>query len=500
VVLFWLFMAAVGGGGAASGQPLDGTGDFVARSVAPSVVVMAFPPAAGSPQRPPVEFDHAAHTGALEGQGCETCHPVHNGRLAPALAAVREIDDREALINAYHGACIGCHTSRAEQDLKAGPVTCGECHVRRRPSVSQRVEVRFDGSLHGRHAQAFPDKCDPCHHVYDDTLDKLVYVKGAEDACAACHGEARVEDAPSLRSAAHTGCVGCHHEREGQRLESGPVLCAGCHAAERVREIRKLDPVPRLLRGQADTMWVHTEGTTARLVPFDHLAHERDVSSCSDCHHAGIKKCGECHTLAGGPEGDGVVLQRAHHERTSARSCVGCHAREARAEPCGGCHGALAAPAGEAGCVRCHSGPAVSGELSDLTPPSVVEAGLAALPPASDDFPESLDITVLVDRYEAAKLPHRRIAERLDRQARESGLAAHFHGDADRLCAGCHHHAPVGARPPTCRSCHGSAARAGRDMPGLAVAYHRRCIGCHQRMRIEKQGCTDCHAEREERT
>lgn len=500
VVLSWLVMAATGGGDAAPDQPLDGTDDSVARTIAPSVVVMAFPPETGPPQRPPVEFDHAAHTGALEGQGCETCHPVRDGKLDPTLAAIREIDDRDALINAYHSACIGCHTSRTKRDLKGGPVTCGECHVRRPPPVSQRVLIRFDDSLHGRHANAFPEKCDPCHHVLDQELDELVYVKGAEDACAACHGEARVEDTPSLRAAAHTDCVGCHHDRAGKQLEAGPVLCSGCHAVEQLQAIERLDPVPRLLRGQADTMWVHTDGTTVRLVPFDHLAHEREISSCSDCHHAGIKKCGDCHTLAGIPEGGGVVLQQAHHLPTSSLSCVGCHVRSARIEPCVGCHSTFSRPLEEDACGRCHSGPTVSGGLADLPPPAVAGTELAVLPPASDDFPETVDITMLVDRYEAAKMPHRKIVERLDREARESGLAVHFHSDVDRLCAGCHHHTPVGARPPTCRSCHGSAAQAGRDMPGLSVAYHRQCVGCHQQMRIEKLGCTDCHAEREGRT
>ena len=58
-------------------------------------------------------------------------------------------------------------------------------------------------------------------------------------------------------------------------------------------------------------------------------------------------------------------------------------------------------------------------------------------------------------------------------------------------------HSPAGERPPRCAACHGEAAAATMDKPGLKVAYHRQCIGCHIEMNIQKQGCTDCHAEKE---
>jgi hypothetical protein len=481
------------------------------RILAPSTVVMALPETALPMERARVEFDHAAHTSALEERGCEECHSITEDGLQPNLKATSDIADRERLVDAYHETCMGCHKERDEEGLASGPVTCGECHVRRPPGVLRHAEVRFDYSLHGRHAQAYPEKCEPCHHVYDEELDKLVYEKGAEDACAACHGEEQVDDTPSLRTASHVDCVGCHLERSSQQVEAGPVLCVGCHTAERIRQIERLDPVPRLLRGQADTMWVHTAGTTARLVPFDHLAHERNSSSCSQCHHAGITKCGDCHTLVSGAKGGGVVLERAHHDASSTYSCVGCHARTAGAKECNGCHFALPSPPGKDACGRCHSGQVVRDEDRELPPPSVVVTELATLPPSSDDFPEDLQIDVvsglreialerLADLYGPAKMPHRKIVESLDREARKSGLAVHFHSEVERLCAGCHHHTPVGVRPPTCRSCHGAAASPTQDRPGLYVAYHRQCIGCHQEMQIEEQGCEDCHAAREGRS
>jgi formate-dependent nitrite reductase cytochrome c552 subunit len=52
-------------------------------------------------------------------------------------------------------------------------------------------------------------------------------------------------------------------------------------------------------------------------------------------------------------------------------------------------------------------------------------------------------------------------------------------------------------RPPACRSCHAAMNEATVDRPGIKVAFHRQCIGCHIAMGIAKQGCTDCHAAKE---
>lgn len=488
--------------GVVAGAPAStlATSSSDGRTTAPSVIVMSFPALASAMEREPVEFDHAAHSKALESQGCEACHSVRDGKLDPRVAATADIGDRDALIDAYHDACIGCHGSRSRTGLKAGPVTCGECHVRRPPAVSERAMIQFDYSLHGRHAQAYPDRCDPCHHVLDETTKKLVYIKGTEEACAPCHGPRDEEAKLSLQNAAHVGCVSCHLQRTKDQLEAGPVLCVGCHDAGRIASIKRLDPVPRLMRGQPDTLWVHSEGVKSRMVPFDHLSHEHGTSSCSDCHHAGMKPCGDCHTVPGTSSGGGVTLERSQHMTGAGFACVGCHLQVTRTDDCRGCHRELGPPPDVRSCGRCHVGPLPTGEAEEPPPPTVAVPHIAPLPPSSDDFPESVEIGSLAKRYAAAKLPHRKIVERLDAAARKGSLAPTFHGSAETLCVGCHHHAPIGARPADCGSCHGDAALAAVDKPGLMVAYHRQCIGCHQQMRIDKLGCTDCHGEREERT
>jgi DnaJ-class molecular chaperone len=127
----------------------------------------------------------------------------------------------------------------------------------------------------------------------------------------------------------------------------------------------------------------------------------------------------------------------------------------------------------------------------------VTRVQLSPLPEASDAFPDEVVISVLAKDYEPVKLPHRKIVAKLDAGVRGSSLAASFHGTTARMCEGCHHHAPAEEATASCRACHGEAAVASVDRPGLKVAYHRQCIGCHQAMGINKQGCTDCHALKE---
>ena len=470
------------------------------RDVSPSTCEMTLPEALGPMERPAVEFDHGLHTTALVEQGCDVCHQIQQQKLAPRLTSTVDVDDRNGVIDAYHATCSGCHKERSQAGQESGPITCGECHVRRLPGTSTRVEMAFDYSLHARHAQAYPEKCDPCHHVYDEAQQKLVYEKGTEEACRACHGTEDVEKTPSLANASHRECVGCHLTRLAEGLEAGPVLCVGCHDREARQAIERLEEVPRLVRGQPDTAWIAAAGATSPAVPFDHRSHEPRTTSCSTCHHQTLRPCADCHTLLGSEEGAGITMAQAYHLASSEHSCVGCHAITAGSRDCGGCHRALGQPPSVGACAVCHTGPRPAGLDDEEPPPTVEEVRLEALHPPSDDFPEEVVIDVLVDRYEASKLPHSRIVGKLQDLIAESRLAARFHGVTETTCGGCHHHVPAGTRPPPCRSCHSEVADATRDRPGLKAAYHRQCMGCHIDMANEKQGCTDCHAAREVRS
>jgi hypothetical protein len=417
--------------------------------------------------------------------------------MIPKLASGLEIDNRDDLIDAYHESCMGCHRERSDEDLSAGPLTCGECHVKRRPAMPSRAAMVFDYSLHARHAKAFEDKCENCHHVFDEVSKKLQYVKGQEEGCRSCHGAVDEERKLSLANASHRACLSCHLRRIRMELDSGPTLCVGCHDLERQKAIRRLEEVPRLVRGQPDTVWIHSIDAKSATVAFNHLAHEPVTGSCSTCHHQSLKPCDECHSLEGSPEGADVTVAQAYHLAASEHSCVGCHARHAAEEGCAGCHHSMTQPPAESTCVQCHNGPPPGSPALEIAP-MWAEPQLDVLPALSDDFPETVVIDGMVDRYEASQLPHSKIVVKLDEIVRSSKLAGRFHGTSETLCSGCHHHSPVGTRPPPCRSCHAEAGDPTRDHPGLKVAYHRQCVGCHIAMDLPQQGCTDCHAERSE--
>lgn len=471
--------------------------DASSRTIPPATVVMQFPEELGAMQRPAVEFDHAAHSEALKVDGCEKCHTVDDKGLSPALNTTVNVSERNRLIDVFHDTCMGCHEQRAAEGLRAGPVTCGECHQRRAPGESERAAMAFDYSLHARHVSAYPEKCETCHHVYDELEKKLRYEKGNEEACRACHGAVDVEKNPSLANASHRRCIACHLDRARRELDGGPSECVGCHDAATVRDIRQLEEIPRLMRGQADNLWVKAPGATSAMVAFNHSSHEPQQKFCTTCHHDRLRSCGECHGLTAASDGGGVTLERAHHMESSDYSCVGCHRHVTLSRDCAGCHRGASLAAGQGACKVCHDGPRPSQEE-----PPPLRAGLpqvaelAELPAASDDLPKKVKIDVLADEYEASEMPHMKILVRLDGPIRSSRLGRHFHGTVEAMCAGCHHHSPPGERPPRCAACHGESAAAALDKPGLKVAYHRQCIGCHIEMHIAKQGCTDCHASK----
>ena len=450
-------------------------------------------------ERPAVVFDHVRHVSVLGTDHCAECHLIEEGVIAPTFAATAGDLEGDALMNAYHDACRGCHLRRLGEGLEAGPQTCGECHRRDIRVFPDQAAMAYDYSLHARHVQAFNDEqdsCKRCHHMWDEQLQQLVYVKGQEDACSDCHMERKVGKVSSLKNASHVQCLSCHLQRRTEEEHAGPVVCVGCHDPAQRAAVKKLENVPRLLRGQPDQLWIHRRDGLSRLVAFNHVAHEPRTEFCTTCHHMTVQPCDVCHTVVQAPDGGGVTLETAYHGGDSELSCVGCH-RVAQAKvACVGCHGGMAASDLGSACARCHAGPWLP-PGAELPPAGPEEIEIVPLPPPSDDFPETVVIDVLSADYMGSTMPHQKIVARLDKGIRESSLASVLHGDLATGCAGCHHHSPPAERPPRCRACHGEVAQATTDRPGLKVAYHRQCIGCHQRMGIEKQGCTDCHEVKE---
>ncbi len=482
------------------------------RLIEPSTLLIQLPARYGEAKRPPAEFNHGKHSTALEQEGCKACHPfTPEGKLVTKLQRNEDPETRKQLIRHYHDACIGCHQEREAKLERSLPDSCGDCHKRvAAEPVLLRSAMAFDYSLHARHAGPDEEQCKSCHHQWDPASQQLVWVTKKESACRDCHGAEDVIDGEgrmllSLRNASHTDCLSCHLRLGEQGKEHGPTTCVGCHGAEQQQSWKRLAPeeIPRIKRDQPDLVWIHSDGARSKLVSFNHQAHEGQTTFCTTCHHQTLKACKDCHSLTGSDEGKQVTAAVSYHTDSSDHSCVGCHKTTTASATCGGCHSRLPQPPTASACIVCHNGPQPPADLQPEQQETILAAAhpsdvtLAALPAFSpDSLPETVVIDQLADEYEPSTLPHGKIVARLDAIVRSSKLASRFHGQTEVLCSGCHHHSPVGTRPPQCRACHGETADATTDKPALKAAYHRQCIGCHQEMQIKALECTSCHAKK----
>jgi hypothetical protein len=450
----------------------------------------------GRLQRPTVRFDHDAHTRALRGRECDACHRLQdrvNGKEIRIYGFPREtaLADRHDLMDAYHAACVGCHQERRAQRLASGPVICGQCHPAAPAAGKIWHSVRFDYAVHHKHAEAAQSRCEVCHHEYDEAQKKLVYKKGAEASCRDCHGLADEESRRSFRRVAHAQCLDCHMKREKEGQKAGPRTCGGCHGERRRATPQEMAALPRLSRGQKDTVEMKVEGGRTKAVVFNHKDHEPRVAFCSDCHHRTHQRCSACHTGTGSREGAGINLADAFHQPRSALSCVGCHARKAEAPSCRGCHQFRAKGPSQSSCPICHSGPAGPQTVAAL------ERFMAELP--EEKVPEKAEMKLLEREYKPAWLPHRKVVRALLTPPENRKLAERFHSRTGAVCLGCHHRAPwdLESKLPGCPSCHGTLRDSrwpGR--PALLGAYHQQCMGCHEVMKLKAVGCADCHEEK----
>ena len=470
----------------------------------------------GPLERPPVAFFHSRHTEALAkiNRDCSACHLADDkGRLSPKFKRLTDAD-RQTVTDIYHVNCITCHRDLAGPDQKSGPQTCGGCHQDDPAVASSWEKIDFNKSLHYRHVKANDKKCERCHHKYDKQAKKLVYVKGEESACVYCHKASAVENTPPLKQAFHFECIGCHRDNLAKNKQAGPVGCVGCHDADYQAGIEVIRDVPRLERNQPDVVLVKTgeedklpdQSSVAMFpVPFDHRSHETYNDSCKVCHHASLKSCSSCHTIAGKKEGDNVKLTQAMHSTTAQSSCIGCHETQQKAFECAGCHGFITARRTnrqDPSCKACHMAPlpayvspANSQETMDVAADLLKARDLEAKIFPADKIPEIVTIGKLSDRFEPASLPHRKIVDSLMAKTRGSKLAGYYHSERGTLCQGCHHHSPPAEKPPECSSCHGETIE-GADAfrPGLVAAFHQQCIGCHNSMGMAKPAARDCNA------
>ena len=454
-----------------------------------STILLRSPVQLGTPDQHAVAFPHAAHTQALAQEGCRTCHGANpDGTMKVVVTNAAPAEDKDGFMNRVHALCLGCHEQQLKKSAKAGPVTCGGCH---RDSVEPPTPspAAMTWLLHSKHVGALNDECKQCHHVFDEKANQLRYEKGKEHACGSCHGAMDQGRNLSARHAAHTSCVGCHERRVAKHEKAGPTDCTGCHGwtpkpGEKALPLQHERPA---------AAWIASQGATFAAVAFQHEAHEAQAAFCTTCHHSKLDRCDSCHSPHGKKEGHGITLAQAYHDAASPRSCVGCHASHAAQPACKGCHGMLATDTQTSSCRVCHNGPSGGVPSKDTPVPAAQKVALQPLPAFGPDFPENIQLDSETSQYAPAQVPHGRIVTKLHEIASQSGLASVFHGRTEVLCTGCHHHTPVGQRPPSCGACHEKDAILGRDQPALKAAYHRQCVGCHERMQLKAVGCTDCH-------
>jgi hypothetical protein len=479
----------------------------------------------GKLERPAVTFLHQKHTDALEkkDKDCAACHQtakdpaVGMERMSTMYMRLKNTSKQEVM-DIYHDNCISCHKKTKAAKEPSGPLDCGGCHQEQVTVISSWRPIGMDKSLHYRHSKAQDNKCEKCHHEYDENTKKLIYTKGKEGTCRYCHGEKTEENRISLRLASHIACIDCHRREMAKNESAGPFNCNGCHESAEQKLIETVKDVPRMKLNQPDYAFVKTvashnkksnPATRMNLVPFNHQAHEKYNDSCRVCHHAALSDCVQCHSLEGSKEGDNVTLQQAMHRLKVDQSCMGCHEAKLSDRSCAGCHTSFEKKRqqGTNSCVNCHMVP--PSRFTDETQPEE-EMRLAAetlgareaVTVTYDDqeIPETVVIKTLTDQYEPVKLPHRKIVNALFNNIKDNKLANFFHHEKGTICQGCHHNSPAAKKPPSCGSCHGRPFNAKDPFkPGLMAAYHRQCMECHKAMDIKKPvstNCTACHAKK----
>jgi len=469
----------------------------------------------GALERPRVIFDHGLHETELRSEGCGACHPADsNKNLVFQYPALVTPGDETALKDAYHELCISCHTKRIKEGKKYGPITCGECHDKRRAQLDVIVpHVVFDFLYHDKHVVKLGKRCDPCHHSYDRDDKELVYEAGTEQSCFYCHDldakrgpflnpeiEVTKKKRLSMQRVSHALCVNCHLSYSQQKLKAGPIACADCHTGT-YRTVGELLNIPRPDRDQPSKPLILVEGGMMKGVPFDHESHQKNTLTCRECHHETLGACKKCHPLTGAADGKWVTTAGAYHSIFSKAACAGCHTAEKTRKECAGCHHHLldmdvqSKGPKTAACAVCHSRGIKRGQSAE----KISLSGMS-----DDSVPEKVTIKILEKEYQPATFPHRKIVQKLIEISNKDRMATGFHQNINTICRGCHHQSIPEAearknKPPYCRNCHAlSFDVQNLNRPRLLAAYHRQCLGCHERMQLKQTGCTDCHEEKAE--
>ncbi len=458
----------------------------------------------GNLSEPEVYFPHDAHTETLltGEKDCFLCHLNDDGTINYHFKRVDDVD-RLQVMDTYHTNCITCHESMSESNA---PIACRDCHSKTRPQLSDRDHVQFNNSLHFRHTAATENKCELCHHVYDENTKKRVYKKGSETSCRQCHGSKQEENRISLQSAAHKACIECHMSLAEKKKNSGPVNCTGCHDAESLKTIKTVKPAPVINLQQPDFILMKPvdkkDANRMNSVPFNHKNHEQKNDTCRVCHHKEISKCGSCHSIDGKPEGGNISLEKAMHNTDAQQSCIGCHNAVKKQPECLGCHSFIddRRKSDKDSCRSCHNFIEKNADTSSTEKNQSSQLqelrGTKGRVYDLKKIPETIRINRLEDHYAPCDFPHRKVVTTLVESTQGNKLADYYHSENGGICHSCHHKQPPTEKPSACVTCHDATKTDSDGRPGLKGAYHIQCMECHDQMKIEKNSCTDCHKKK----
>lgn len=516
-------------------------------------ILLSLGPAEHDHSRPQIVFDHEKHVRELGARACADCHAkkADNSLVFEFPKNTPSAADPDSLTKAWHDACIGCHSERAQRKEPSGPLTCGQCHVKDRNSRAprhvpvlpsyyeplrdtyhgdciachseplrkaehapvldwkkfhilrstlpepQQPPSGFDYQRHLKHTRTLEKDCGLCHYLSPEKR-QAIEKEGKEPECRDWLLEPDPEGSWRDEDYSHARCVNCHFARVTAGEEkAGPLVCSGCHTPE-ARTPEQMQDVARPECEQKEKILISSgDDTVMDAVPFNHVEHQLRTTSCQDCHHKGLQACRECHTPTGDEKGEYITLAQAYHREHAGRSCVGCHNRQKQKPECAGCHHQLPATLeSRSACTACHSG-----SLEALQRKRAPAAQESLLP---HDTKESWHIEKLGTDYEKVDFKHLAMSKALAAVSEKSSLARHFHADDMTMCAACHHYSPLekGKPVPACRTCHDAQEILPATRPDLMGAYHQQCLGCHQKMggTEEKmpQTCEGCHARAHE--
>lgn len=442
----------------------------------------------GKLTRPPVEFKHDFHVDILKKEGCGECHHVFDKQQNKLVYKQgleescdnchekKDVLNQPSLMNAFHNQCVECHKTYNAAKKDSGPITCGNCHVKKSAYTGFKPPMEFDHAQHLKVMEVEPN-CGNCHHEYVD--GRLVYVKGKETYCSKCHKDVDEDNARSLRKVYHADCIWCHRENVDKELENpGPVTCYGCHG--QTIQPTTATPLPRYIRtfqAEPTKLMLWHPGAKMPAVPYDHKVHlEKMNDKCEGCHQFHSRAvahmspdfleisqaCVNCHTAAKlKSEAGNMDLDRVYHDEKAESSCIGCHIKMDKG------------PKYKEQCYECHKGEV---DLARMTSQQGV------LP---TDIPEEIVIDRLVSKYPPIKFPHT------------------YHAKLIGNCRICHHHHEEeqikNNHYQGCYVCHTSSFDFEfLNRPRLVGAYHRSCLGCHKDRGVGPITCEECHESQEE--